>query len=221
MWDEKHIPTNYFTKAKKRCLIFWKSAWLSQLFHHHLKHTDDCVNIWFKWEKIKARQHPVLFPPMTTVIIKQQVCTVKVGERARYGCCVHVVGTEFTETLRMSFKDKWTSNCADTAWAHLISSSGECHSTLLGQIRCAGMWKSVCVCVRVCLCMCVRVCTSNPAGDVFLSGITSTQPFCHMKTSKRKLSCSTSLLMLKCLNLDLGLLQELFDPHSYTQSALF
>lgn len=39
----------------------------------------------------------------------------EIGECAHCGCCVHVVGTELTETLRMSFKDKWTSNCADTA----------------------------------------------------------------------------------------------------------
>lgn len=102
-----------------------------------------------------------------------------------WGMCmwrVHAAGTERTETLRMSFEDKWTSSCADTAWAHLISSSGECQSTLLGQIRCAGMRTRVCVCIGLllifCLCVmcaydllcvshvCVCVCAWNPTGDV-------------------------------------------------------
>lgn len=73
----------------------------------------------------------------------------EIGGRAHgWVACVHVIGTELAETLHTSFKDKWTSSCADTAWAHLISSSGECQSTVPGQIRCAGMRKCV-ICVRI------------------------------------------------------------------------
>lgn len=59
----------------------------------------------------------------------EQVCAEKLGN-------VHVAGSELRETLHVSFKNKRTSSRADTARAHLISSSGECQSRLLGQITC-------------------------------------------------------------------------------------
>lgn len=52
---------------------------------------------------------------MTEVIIKHEVFTVKTGELACGWWRVHTFGRELTEALHMSFRDKWTSNCADTA----------------------------------------------------------------------------------------------------------
>ena len=45
MLDEKHIPTNYFTNAKKRSLLFTKSTPLSPFVPASAQHTNDCVSI--------------------------------------------------------------------------------------------------------------------------------------------------------------------------------
>lgn len=68
-----------------------------------------------KRRKAKMKPPVVFFPSNDSSDNKVAGVYSEIGERARVGWCVHVVGTELTEMLHMSFEDKWTSSCVDTA----------------------------------------------------------------------------------------------------------